>query len=232
VSDAKIIVPLDFSSAGDALAMADKLDPEYCRFKVGNALFTLAGPSLIDTLQKQGYDIFLDLKFHDIPNTVAMACSIAAGLGVWRINVHALGGRRMMLAAAEAVAKQSDPTLLVAVTVLTSLWRDDLTDVGIDATPDDQVSRLAALTQECGLDGVVCSAREARRLSHERGKTFCLVTPGIRPTDSHSDDQQRIMTPAAAINAGSHYLVIGRPITRADDPMAALLSIANEISDI
>ena len=232
MSDAKIIVPLDFSSADDALLMADKLDPEYCRLKVGNALFTLAGPGLIDKLQQQGYDIFLDLKFHDIPNTVAMACSIVAELGVWMINVHALGGKRMMLAAAEEVAKRSNPMLLVAVTVLTSLRQDDLTDVGIDATPDDQVSRLAALTQECGLDGVVCSALEARRLSNERGKTFCLVTPGIRPTGSHNDDQQRIMTPAAAINAGSHYLVIGRPITRANDPMAALLSISNEISDI
>ena len=230
VSDARIIVALDFSGAGDALLMADKLDPAHCKLKVGKALFTAAGPDLIGALKKRGYDIFLDLKFHDIPNTVSMACSVAMELGVWMISLHSSGGRRMMMAAREVIEKQPGNPLLIGVTVLTSLQESDLKDIGVSAAADEQVSRLAALTDECGLDGVVCSAREVRRLRNERGKDFLLVTPGIRPPDCEAGDQKRITTPGKAIDAGSHYLVMGRAITGADDPMAALLSVKKQSS--
>lgn len=232
MSDPKIIVALDYSDAAPALALVARLDPALCRLKVGKELFTAAGPQLVEQLQRRGFEVFLDLKFHDIPNTTAQACKAAASLGVWMVNVHALGGRRMMEAAREGLANFSKPPKLIAVTVLTSMAQADLMELGIAATPAEQVSRLAALVQASGLDGVVCSAQEAALLRRERGEKFCLVTPGIRPADAAADDQSRIMTPRAALEAGSSYLVIGRPITKAADPLLALQQIANEIGGV
>ncbi|MFT6405543.1 MAG: orotidine-5'-phosphate decarboxylase [Marinomonas primoryensis] len=206
-----------------SIDMAKRLDPNQCRVKVGKELFTTAGPVILDELHKLGFDIFLDLKFHDIPNTVANAVSAAAKAGVWMVNIHASGGRRMMEASANALQQLSDnKTLLIAVTVLTSMDQSDLVEIGIDATPEQHVKRLAALAKSSGMDGVVCSAQESSMLSTELGKDFVLVTPGIRPAGSDQGDQKRIMTPAQAMAAGSHYLVMGRPITQASDPIAVL----------
>ncbi len=226
MSDPKIIVALDFSGAAPALALAHRLSPELCRLKVGKELFTATGPSLLEQLMKSGFEIFLDLKFHDIPNTTAQACKAAAGLGVWMINVHALGGRKMLEAARAAV---SGTPKLIAVTILTSMNQQDLADIGISETPQSMVLRLARLAQDCGLDGVVCSALETSLLRKQCGNQFCLVTPGIRPPDANLDDQSRVMTPEAALRSGSSYLVIGRPITRAADPLQALLNINEQI---
>ncbi|WP_150303445.1 orotidine-5'-phosphate decarboxylase [Pseudomonas saliphila] len=222
-----IIVALDYPDAQSALAMADQLEPKLCRLKVGKELFTSSGPAVVDALQSRGFEVFLDLKFHDIPNTTASAVQAAAELGVWMVNVHAVGGRRMMEACRETIERRSSGArpLLTAVTVLTSLEQEDLQEVGIDIEPMVQVQRLARLTQECGLDGVVCSAREAKALRGALGDDFLLVTPGIRPVDSSADDQKRIVTPRQALENGSSYLVIGRPITRSDQPMNALTSI-------
>jgi orotidine-5'-phosphate decarboxylase len=225
----KIIVALDYADAAPALELAARLDPALCRLKVGKELFTAAGPALLAQLMQRGFEIFLDLKFHDIPNTTAQACKAAAAQGVWMVNVHASGGRRMMEAAREAVAQSARPPKLIAVTVLTSMSQDDLAETGITASPAEQVLRLARLTQESGLDGVVCSAQEAALLRRACGASFCLVTPGIRPADAAADDQSRIMTPRAALDAGSDYLVIGRPITRAADPLRALQDISQQI---
>jgi orotidine-5'-phosphate decarboxylase len=200
-----------------------------CRLKVGKELFTATGPAVLEQLMNRGFEIFLDLKFHDIPNTAAQACKAAAGLGVWMINVHALGGRKMLEAAREAIAGNTRRPKLVAVTLLTSLAQDDLADIGIDASPAEMVLRLALLARDSGLDGVVCSAQEAASLRKKCGKEFCLVTPGIRPAHASLDDQSRVMTPHAALNAGSDYLVIGRPITLAADPLQALIEINKEI---
>lgn len=228
--DPKIIVALDFADADTALALAGHLDPSLCRLKVGKELFTAAGPALLGALAEQGYQVFLDLKFHDIPNTVASACKAAAKLGVWMLNVHALGGRAMLSAAREALETAGGPQpKLIAVTLLTSMGRDDLAEIGLQGEPQQVVLRLAALAQASGLDGVVCSAQEAALLKKELGTAFCLVTPGIRPLQAASDDQTRIMTPSAALQAGADYLVIGRPITRADDPLRALQDINAEI---
>jgi orotidine-5'-phosphate decarboxylase len=206
-----------------SVEMAKRLDPKQCRVKVGKELFTTAGPVILDELHKLGFEIFLDLKFHDIPNTVANAVSVAAKAGVWMVNVHATGGRRMMEASANALQQLPDnKTLLIAVTVLTSMDQADLLEIGIDATPEQHVKRLAALAQSSGMDGVVCSAQESSMLSTELGKDFVLVTPGIRPVGSDQGDQKRIMTPTEAMAAGSHYLVMGRPITQANDPIAVL----------
>ena len=229
MSDPKIIVALDFPSAMPALALAQRLSPELCRLKVGKELFTATGPALLERLMKSGFEIFLDLKFHDIPNTTAQACKAAAGLGVWMINVHALGGRRMLEAAKEAVSTSSCSPRLIAVTLLTSMDQSDLADLGIAETPEDMVLRLARLAQDCGLDGVVCSALETERLREQCGKAFCLVTPGIRPVDASLDDQSRVMTPEAALRSGASYLVIGRPITKAADPLQALFDINEQI---
>ena len=229
MSDPKIIVALDFPSAAPALALAHRLSPELCRLKVGKELFTVTGPALLEQLMKNGFEIFLDLKFHDIPNTTAQACKAAAGLGVWMINVHALGGRRMLDAAKEAVSSSTYQPRLIAVTLLTSMDQSDLADLGIAETPEAMVLRLAKLAQDCGLDGVVCSALETERLSEQCGKAFCLVTPGIRPVEASLDDQSRVMTPRAALRSGSSYLVIGRPITKAVDPLQALLDIHEQI---
>lgn len=226
----RIIVALDFNSGEQALNLATRLDPGLCRLKIGKELFTAAGPGLVEKLIHAGFDIFLDLKYHDIPNTVASACRVAAGMGVWMINVHALGGRKMMTAAREAIPPGT--AKLIAVTLLTSMDQDDLNDIGLQGSPEQIVSRLAALARDCGLDGVVCSALEAKPLRQLIGADFHLVTPGIRPLDNSADDQKRITTPAQAIQNGSDYLVIGRPITQAPDPLSALQRINHEISDL
>lgn len=223
--DPRVIVALDYSTAEQALALADRLQPGQCRLKVGKELFTTAGPALVEALQQRGFEVFLDLKFHDIPNTVAKACRAAADLGVWMVNVHASGGRKMMMAAREAVEGAKHKPLLIGVTVLTSMAAEDLVELGLSCSPEEQVLRLARLAEASGLDGVVCSPLEVSLLRQNIGKAFCLVTPGVRPKGASSDDQQRIMTPEDALQAGSDYLVIGRPITQAEDPAAALAQI-------
>ncbi len=225
----RIIVALDYPSAEQASAFIERVTPDSCILKVGKELFTRSGPAFVGELVERGFRVFLDLKYHDIPNTVARACAAAADLGVWMLNVHALGGRRMMEAAREAIEARSDRPLLIAVTILTSMDAGDLAEIGIDSAPADMVRRLAGLASESGLDGVVCSAHEAGMLRRDNGPGFTLVTPGIRPAGSDSGDQRRIMTPAEAIAAGSDYLVIGRPITGADDPQAVLAAINGEI---
>ena len=229
MNNPKIIVALDYPSAQDALQMAVRLDPALCRVKVGKELFTAAGPSLVETLIARGFGVFLDLKFHDIPNTVASACKAAARLGVWMINVHASGGRAMMQAAREAMEGATVRPKLIAVTVLTSMGQRELADIGMLGNSTEVVLRLARLAQSSGLDGVVCSAQEARVLRDACGAGFNLVTPGIRLADAGQDDQKRIMTPRAAVDAGADYLVIGRPITQAADPVATLQRIQREI---
>jgi orotidine-5'-phosphate decarboxylase len=228
---ARVIVALDYADAGSALALAQRLDPTLCRLKVGKELFTAAGPALVDTLMQRGFAIFLDLKYHDIPNTVASACRAAAALGVWMLNVHALGGRAMMQAAREALAGAAQRPRLIAVTVLTSMAQPDLLEVGLSGSPEDSVLRLARLAQASGLDGVVCSAREAPALRAACGPGFTLVTPGIRPAGAARDDQKRVVTPRDAIGCGADYLVIGRPITGAADPLAALQAIDRDIAE-
>lgn len=226
----QIIVALDFPSDQPALALVDQLDPAKCRLKVGKELFTRSGPALVRDLQSRGFDVFLDLKFHDIPNTTSAAVAAAADLGVWMVNVHASGGEKMMTACRNRLESfGKDRPLLIAVTVLTSMGPEDLAGIGITDSPEAQVSRLATLTRNCGLDGVVCSAQEAPALKAEQGKDFKLVTPGIRPLSADKGDQQRIMTPTDALKAGSDYLVIGRPITQAADPLAALEAIHSEV---
>jgi orotidine-5'-phosphate decarboxylase len=227
--DPRLIVALDFSDAAGALELAARLDPALCRVKVGKELFTAAGPALVNELSRRGFQVFLDLKFHDIPSTVAQACQAAARLGVWMVNVHALGGRRMMAAAREALERSAARPRLVAVTVLTSMEPADLAEVGVAGDPEAAVLRLARLARDAGLDGVVCSAREAAQLRRELGRDFWLVTPGIRPAGAGLDDQSRVTTPLDAIRAGADYLVVGRPITRAADPGAAARALALEI---
>ena len=225
VSAPRIVVAIDRPDLGQAVALADRLDPTLCRLKVGMELFTAAGPAAVEALQKRGFEVFLDLKFHDIPNTVAGACRSAAALGVWMINVHAGGGPRMLAAAAEAVGAASHRPLLVGVTVLTSLDQAELAAVGVAASPDEQVLRLARCCADAGLDGVVCSPLEIAPLRAELGADFRLVTPGIRSPGDAMDDQRRTLAPAAALTAGADYLVIGRPITGAVDPLTALQAI-------
>lgn len=231
-SGPRVIVAMDFAAPADAERLAEQLDPLACRLKVGKELFTRGGPILVERLQGRGFDVFLDLKFHDIPNTVAAACRAAADLGVWMVNVHALGGQRMMDAARDAIGQGRDCPLLIAVTVLTSHDESALQQVGIEIGPDQLVNRLARLAHESGMDGVVCSAREAKALRSREGDAFCLVTPGIRPDAAARDDQHRVMSPAQAIAAGSDYLVIGRPITAATDPLAALTQILSGIDGL
>lgn len=230
-NDPKIIVALDYPTANAAAALVEQLDPQLCRLKVGKELFTASGPAWVESLVAKGYDVFLDLKFHDIPHTVAQACKAAASLGVWMINIHAMGGRAMMTVAREALESVPQRPKLIAVTVLTSMGANDLADLGITEAPHQLVRRLARLARNCGLDGVVCSAQEAAMLRQEQGPDFCLVTPGIRPASAARDDQNRIMTPLEALRAGSNYLVIGRPITQAADPLQALQAIQQEITN-
>lgn len=212
------------------MALVGKLDPALCKLKVGKELFVRAGPALVERLGTLGFKVFLDLKFHDIPNTVAQACKAAAQLGVWMMNVHASGGPRMLQAARAALGDAETRPRLIAVTVLTSMGEQELRAVGIEASARQQVLRLASLAHASGMDGVVCSAQEAPLLRSALGHEFLLVTPGIRPVGSEVGDQTRILTPAQAIRAGADYLVIGRPITQAADPLAALEAIAREIT--
>jgi orotidine-5'-phosphate decarboxylase len=228
--DAKIVIALDFADAKPALEFVQQIDPKLCRVKVGKELFTAAGPQLIEQLVKLDFSVFLDLKFHDIPNTVAKACEAASRLGVWMLNVHASGGLAMMQAAREGVNKSGHDPLLIAVTVLTSMAEAELAQVGVQGTLLDHVKRLALLTQQAGLDGVVCSAQEASMLRAACGPDFCLVTPGIRPADAAKDDQTRIVTPTQALSLGASYLVIGRPITQAANPLQALEQIIKSIT--
>ena len=228
----RIIVPLDFPDAASALAMAARLDPAQCRVKVGKELFVAAGPSVVDSLQKAGFEVFLDLKFHDIPNTVAGACKSAARLGVWMLNVHASGGEAMMRAAREAVAGFPKPPLVIGVTILTSLSTADLTPIGYSGTAEQMVERLARLTQGAGLDGVVCSAQEAPALRRACGAAFKLVTPGIRLPESEKGDQSRVVSPVDAVKLGADYLVIGRPITQSSDPRATLDQIQQSLEGV
>ncbi|EFC2101811.1 orotidine-5'-phosphate decarboxylase [Escherichia coli] len=226
VTNSPVVVALDYHNRDAALAFVDKIDPRDCRLKVGKEMFTLFGPQFVRELQQRGFDIFLDLKFHDIPNTAAHAVAAAADLGVWMVNVHASGGARMMTAAREALVPfGKDAPLLIAVTVLTSMEASDLADLGVTLSPADYAERLAALTQKCGLDGVVCSAQEAARFKQVFGQEFKLVTPGIRPQGSEAGDQRRIMTPEQASAAGVDYMVIGRPITQSVDPAQTLKAI-------
>lgn len=232
MNDSKVIVALDFATQKKALELVDRLDPKLCRLKVGKELFTAAGPALVERLVERNYDVFLDLKFHDIPKTVANACKAAANLGVWMMNVHAIGGRRMMEAAREVLDDIPDRPRLIAVTVLTSMGQEELNDLGIPGEPKETVLRLARMAKECRLDGVVCSAQEAVLLRQELGNDFCLVTPGIRPANAAHDDQVRIATPVEAIRLGSDYLVIGRPITKAADPLQVIQQINFELSGV
>lgn len=229
-SGPRIVVALDFPAMTSTLQLVDQLDPSACRLKVGMELFTAAGPAGVAQLVERGFDVFLDMKFHDIPNTVAGAMRSAAELGVWMVNVHGLGGSRMLHAAREALAAYAQRPLLIAVTVLTSMEQADLAELGVAGEPSQTVLRLATLAQQAGLDGVVCSAQEAPLLRRHCGSAFQLVTPGVRPV-ALDDDQRRVMTPAAALAAGSHYLVIGRPITQAPDPLAALFAIRRQIGE-
>ena len=229
--DPKVVVALDFNKKNEALSFVDKISPADCKLKVGKEMFTYFGPEFVKTLTGKGFDVFLDLKFHDIPNTVAKAVTAAADLGVWMVNVHASGGSQMMMKAKEALTQYGDDSpLLIAVTVLTSMSENDLRGLGINKTPAEQVKFLANLTKESGLDGVVCSAMEAEQLKSSLGQEFKLITPGIRPVGSSKDDQQRIMTPEQAINVGVDYLVIGRPITKAVEPQIVLDQINSTIS--
>ena len=220
-----IIVAVDAHRLDDALFIADQLDPALCRLKVGKELFTAVGASVVSAFHQRGFEVFLDLKFHDIPNTTAQAVLAAADLGVWMVNVHASGGRTMMQTSKQRLVDSGYQTQLIAVTVLTSMSAADLVEVGVSVEPAEQVSRLARLAADSGLDGVVCSAQEATRLRAELGLDFVLVTPGIRPLGSAADDQKRIVTPVAAMRQGSTHLVIGRPITQAQRPDEALREI-------
>jgi orotidine-5'-phosphate decarboxylase len=227
-----LIVALDTHSEATALTLADQLDPAQCRVKVGKELFTYVGPSVVKALHARGFEVFLDLKFHDIPNTTAQAVQAAADLGVLMVNVHASGGRQMMQTAATRLEQGGYATHLIGVTVLTSMTAEDLLDTGITVAPAEQVKRLARLAYDSGLAGVVCSAQEAKMLRAELGSDFLLVTPGIRPAGSNADDQKRIVTPVDAIISGASHLVIGRPITQASSPTQAVLDILQTIKDL
>ncbi|WP_372611429.1 orotidine-5'-phosphate decarboxylase [Halomonas sp.] len=229
--DSPLIIALDYPSLDTALCMADQLDPARCRVKVGKELFTRSGPEVLDALHGRGFDVFLDLKFHDIPNTVAGAVQAAAEQGVWMVNVHAGGGRRMMAAARDRLDAHGYSTRLIAVTVLTSMGNDDLAEVGVDASAGEQVERLALLARDSGMDGVVCSAGESSRLRDLCGADFLKVTPGIRPAFAAAEDQRRVMTPRDAMVSGSTHLVVGRPVTRAENPMAVLAAIEAELAE-
>ena len=232
IKESKVIVALDYNQESDALKFVDSVDPSLCRLKVGKEMFTYFGPAFVKKLIERRFEVFLDLKFHDIPNTVASAVRAAAELGVWMVNVHASGGAKMMTAAREILEPYgSDAPLLTAVTVLTSMDQEQLAAVGIERQVREQVCLLAQLAGKCGLDGVVCSAQEAPMLRQIMGKDFLLVTPGIRPLNVAVGDQSRVVTPKQAVLNGSSYLVIGRPITRAEDPNEVLRQILAETSE-
>ncbi|RUO21722.1 orotidine-5'-phosphate decarboxylase [Aliidiomarina haloalkalitolerans] len=229
----RIVVALDFAQPNEALKFIDTLDPQQCRVKVGKELFTAGGPDLIAAIHARNFEVFLDLKFHDIPNTVAKAVAAAAELGVWMVNVHASGGEAMLKAARAAIEPYGEKApLLIAVTVLTSMSAEELKQLGVQRPLQEHVLALAKLSAQCGLDGVVCSAQEAELIKTEVGRDFILVTPGIRPAGSATHDQQRIMTPQQAVAAGVDYLVMGRPIRESKNPVATLSAIADEISSL
>lgn len=229
----RIVVALDFAQPNEALKFIDTLDPQQCRVKVGKELFTAGGPDLIAAIHARNFEVFLDLKFHDIPNTVAKAVAAAAELGVWMVNVHASGGEAMLKAARAAIEPYGEQApLLIAVTVLTSMSAEELKQLGVQRPLQEHVLALAKLSAQCGLDGVVCSAQEAELIKAEVGRDFILVTPGIRPAGSATHDQQRIMTPQQAVAAGVDYLVMGRPIRESKNPVATLSAIADEISGL
>ena len=226
----KLIIALDFPTAEQALSFVKPLSPELCKLKVGFELFVAAGPDFVKALVDQGYDVFLDLKFHDIPNTVASACKSAANMGVWMMNVHASGGDKMMRAAKQALVDINSPAKLIAVTVLTSMDKGQLESSNVILSPKEQVKSLAQLTKESGLDGVVCSAQEAKMLREQLGEEFLLVTPGIRPTGADVGDQSRVMTPVDAGAAGVSYIVVGRPITQSEAPLNVIDLINTDLS--
>lgn len=228
-SQPRVVVALDYAHLDAALSLAQQLDPKACRLKVGKELFTRAGPEAVNALQRLGFEVFLDLKFHDIPHTVAQAVKAAADLGVWMVNVHAMGGRRMMDAAREALASYAQRPLLIAVTVLTSMEAQDLQEIGLHGEVFEHVRKLASLSKDSGLDGVVCSAREAGDLRQLWGEAGVLVTPGIRQAGAPADDQRRTVSAREALQLGASQLVIGRPITQAPDPQAALERILQEL---
>jgi len=226
-----IIIALDFENENEALALLDSLDPEQCRVKIGKELFTACGPRFVREVIAKDFDVFLDLKFHDIPNTVARAAKRAADLGVWMMNVHASGGRAMMEQTQQALEEfGADKPLLIGVTVLTSLGAEDVAEIGFASTPQEQVLKLASLTKDCGLDGVVCSAAETAVLRPTIGDEFLLVTPGIRRPEDATGDQKRVVGPAEAMADGSSYLVVGRPITRAENPLSALAAFNSAVA--
>lgn len=229
MSESKIIIALDYPDMRSALTLVDQLDPVLCRLKVGKELFTRCGPEVVRAIVEKDFDVFLDLKYHDIPNTVANACKAAADLGVWMLNVHSLGGPAMLEAARKALDADDAP-YLIAVTLLTSSGQKELDALGINQTPIELVQRLATLTKQAGLDGVVCSAHEAGSLKQQHGNDFTCVTPGIRLQSDKKDDQQRVMTPVKAIESGADYLVIGRPVTQAEDPCKVLRTINSDIA--
>ncbi|UTW49483.1 orotidine-5'-phosphate decarboxylase [Bacterioplanoides sp. SCSIO 12839] len=225
-----VVVALDFPTKEQAVAMAQQLDPALCRVKVGKELFTASGPAVVEELHALGFDVFLDLKFHDIPNTCAKAVGVAADLGVWMVNVHASGGRRMMEAARNEIDKKAHQPLLIGVTVLTSMEQNDLVEIGLNLDPQEQVRRLALLTESSGLDGVVCSAQEVELIRNNCSPGFLTVTPGIRPAGSDQGDQRRVLTPEQAVKAGVDYMVIGRPITQAGNPGVACRNILESLA--
>ena len=229
--DSKIIVALDYADAASALTLVNQLDPALCKLKVGKELFTAAGPQLVEKLIAKNFQVFLDLKFHDIPNTVKNACQAASNLGVWMLNVHASGGSAMMQAALEGVNKSKHQPYLIAVTVLTSMNQASLNEIGIETSVENHVLKLAKLTEKVGLHGVVCSALEAQLLKKHLKNDFLLVTPGIRPASASLDDQSRVLTPSQALQVGASYLVIGRPITQASNPLLTLIAINQEINN-
>jgi orotidine-5'-phosphate decarboxylase len=230
IKDPKVVIALDYADAKSALALVNQLDPSQCKLKVGKELFTSAGPQLVEQLVAKDFKVFLDLKFHDIPNTVAKACEAASNLGVWMLNVHASGGSAMMQSALEGVDKSTHNPYLIAVTVLTSMNQANLDELGVQNNIEDQVVKLASLSEKSGLHGVVCSAMEAERLRTVVNPNFLLVTPGIRPANASADDQTRIMTPSKALSMGASYLVVGRPITQAQSPIEALQAINQSIN--
>lgn len=231
MQDPKVIVALDFDKEHDALQFVERVSPSDCRLKVGKEMFTYLGPQFVKSLINKGFDVFLDLKFHDIPNTVAKACVAAADMGVWMVNVHASGGRKMMETTRTELAPfGANAPKLIAVTVLTSMSETELRETGVPRSPEQQVLHLATLAQQSGMDGVVCSAQEAAMLKQTLGHAFQLVTPGIRPVGAELGDQTRVMTPEQAMLAGVDYMVIGRPITKASDPVAVLNEINRSIS--
>lgn len=225
MQDSKIIVALDYNDKEKALSFVSQVSPDACKLKVGKEMFTLFGPDFVKQLVGEGFDVFLDLKFHDIPNTVAKACAAAAELDVWMVNVHASGGSKMMHAAYNALQERTNRPKLIAVTVLTSMDADQLREAGVQASIEQHVEHLASLAKASGLDGVVCSAMEAKRLKSLLGAEFNLVTPGIRPAGSAAGDQSRIVTPEQAVADGVDYMVIGRPITQSENPLQTLKQI-------